>query len=151
MYQIIQVFKMPDDGILRTFKSEQTTNVKIWEKVLPGAHTAETDVYESAVHTVDFLNNNVVRQLTDGTIGFVIYNTATPLYNIAGTNAYGNQVKFNDSGTDKSAIAEGVPFEAARLLCRYWNNNHVPNIDKWTDHNTVQRFSYFLPISTLEV
>lgn len=96
---------------------------------------------EEANSLVTYLNNNVVNELTDGTIGFAVYDSKTPLYNISGLNYLGSQVS--------GSYLERVPIEVARALCNYWNNNHY--LGRGQDDSEIVVLTYFLPSTTLEI
>lgn len=93
-----------------------------------------TDIIDVARNTISFLNGAYLRGLTDRTIGFVIYDTRTPLVTITGTDSIGEEV----SNTDYSYI----PLEVARLACNNWNDNHPANA---YTKGSVNKYSYFYP------
>lgn len=93
-----------------------------------------TDSIDVARNTISFLNGAYLRGLTDRTIGFVIYDTRTPLVTITGTDSIGEEV----SNTDYSYI----PLEVARLACNNWNDNHPANAYA---KGSVNKYSYFYP------
>lgn len=93
-----------------------------------------TDSIDVARNTITFLNGAYLRGLIDRTIGFVIYDTRTPLVTITGTDSIGEEV----SNTDYSY----VPLEVARLACNNWNDNHPANAYA---KGSVNKYSYFYP------
>ena len=93
-----------------------------------------TDSIDVARNTISFLNGAYLRGLIDRTIGFVIYDTRTPLVTITGTDSIGEEV----SNTDYSY----VPLEVARLACNNWNDNHPANAYA---KGSVNKYSYFYP------
>lgn len=93
-----------------------------------------TDSIDVARNTISFLNGAYLRGLTDRTIGFVIYDTRTPLVTITGTDSIGEEV----SNTDYSY----VPLEVARLACNNWNDNHPANAYA---KDSINKYSYFYP------
>lgn len=93
-----------------------------------------TDSIDVARNTITFLNGAYLRGLTDRTIGFVIYDTRTPLVTITGTDSIGEEV----SNTDYSY----TPLEVARLACNNWNDNHPANAYA---KGSVNKYSYFYP------
>lgn len=93
-----------------------------------------TDSIDVARNTISFLNGAYLRGLTDRTIGFVIYDTRTPLVTITGTDSIGEEV----SNTDYSY----VPLEVARLACNNWNDNHPATAYA---KGSVNKYSYFYP------
>ena len=93
-----------------------------------------TDSIDVARNTISFLNGAYLRGLIDRTIGFVIYDTRTPLVTITGTDSIGEEV----SNTDYSY----VPLEVARLACNNWNDNHPANSYAT---GSVNKYSYFYP------
>lgn len=123
MYKIMRVMSLPES------KTPSAHVNPLYE-----ALDDVTDSIDVARNTVNFLNGAYLRGLTDRTIGFVIYDTRTPLVTITGTDSVGAAVP----NTDYSY----TPLEVARLACNNWNDNHPANAYA---KGSVNKYSYFYP------
>lgn len=128
-YYLIKVYSIPSDGVL--------TGVTLWDYLTPDN---PIDVMETAYSSARYYNENLLRGNDEGVTFVCVYDTKTPLYNIEGTNISGLR-------GSQPWYAEGIPFEAARFLCNYFNNNHIPITDY--DVGTCVTYNYFLPSSTI--
>lgn len=122
MFKILKVLSLPEA------KQPSARTNPLFETI------STTDSIDVARNSVNFLNGAYLRGLTDRTIGFVIYDTRTPLVTITGTDSIGEEV----ANTDYSYI----PLEVARLACNNWNDNHPAYAYA---KGSVNKYSYFYP------
>lgn len=122
MFKILKVNSLPEGK-----QPSQRVN-PLFEEI------SKTDIIEVARNTINFLNGAYLRGLIDRTIGYVIYDTRTPLVTITGTDSVGEEVP----NTDYSY----VPLEVARLACNNWNDNHPSDA---YGKGLINKYSYFYP------
>lgn len=122
MFKVLKVISLPEG------KQPSARTIPLFETI------STTDSIDVARNTITFLNGAYLRGLTDRTIGFVIYDTRTPLVTITGTDSIGEEVP----NTDYSYI----PLEVARMACNNWNDNHPTNAYA---KGSVNKYSYFYP------